>query len=128
MNFVFDNKLPVYLQLLEQLRVAIVTGRFLPGEKLPSVREIALEAKINPNTVQKALTELEAEGLIYTERTNGKFVSSDTEVIAKTKALLASEALANYFRQMKNLGFSKTEAMEYLSTTNKEENDDSFRM
>ena len=122
MKFVFDNKLPVYIQLLEQLKTAIVTGRFAPGEKLPSVRELALEAKLNPNTVQKALAELEAERLIYTERTNGKFVSTDKAVLENAKNALANEALTNYLRQMKNLGFDREQASEFIKKATKEEN------
>ena len=121
MKFVFDNRLPVYIQLLEQLRTAIVTGRFSPGEKLPSVRDIALEAKLNPNTVQKALAELEAEGLILTERTNGKFVSDNKAVLEKTKNILANEALSNYLKQMKNLGFNREQAAQFIKSSKKEE-------
>ena len=122
MKFVFDNKLPVYIQLLEQLKTTIVTGRFAPGEKLPSVRELALEAKLNPNTVQKALAELEAERLIYTERTNGKFVSTDKAVLENAKNSLANEALTNYLKTMKNLGFDREQASEFIKKDKKEEN------
>ena len=77
MNFIFDNDRPIYIQLVEQLKEYIVSGTFKAGEKLPSVREFAMQIKVNPNTVQKALAEIENQKLIYTERTNGKFVTEN---------------------------------------------------
>ena len=77
MSFNFNNGRPIYIQLLEQLQVLIVSGNINTGERISSVRDLALEYKVNPNTVQKALQELESLGLIYTERTNGKFVTND---------------------------------------------------
>ena len=72
MSWEFQDHLPIYAQLMDTLKRRIVTGRYLPGEKLPSVRELAAEAGINPNTVQRAFSELEREGLIYTQRATGK--------------------------------------------------------
>lgn len=115
MNFTFDNERPINLQLLEQLRTAIVAGTFTPGEKLPSVRELALAAKVNPNTVQKALFQLESEGLIYTERTNGKFVNENGKAIQKTKEALAAQMAARYFNEMKRIGYSDAEALAYIT-------------
>lgn len=80
MNFIFDNDRPIYIQLVEQLKQYIVSARLKPGERLPSVRDLAMESKVNPNTMQKALSELEDDKLIYTERTNGKFVTDDSRV------------------------------------------------
>ena len=114
MNFTFDNERPIYLQLLEHLRTAIAAGSFSPGEKLPSVRELALAAKVNPNTVQKALAQLESEGLIFTERTNGKFVSENAAAIRQAKESLAREIAAKYFEEMKRIGYSDAEAITYL--------------
>jgi len=115
MDFVFDNERPIYLQISSLLRTQIVSAKFQPGEKLPSVRELALAAKVNPNTVQKALTELENEGLIYTERTNGKFVSSDANTILIAKNALAKEKAAKFFEEMQNIGYSDTEALNYIN-------------
>ena len=81
MEYIFNNDKPIYLQLLENIRIEIVSGILKPGDRLLSVRELALKMKVNPNTLQKALAELENEGLIYTERTNGKFVTNDTNLI-----------------------------------------------
>ena len=83
MNYIFDNERPIYIQLVEIIRIEIVSGKFKKGQRMPSVRELALIMKVNPNTMQKALAELENEQLIYTERTNGKYVTEDEELIEK---------------------------------------------
>lgn len=114
MNFKFDNERPIYIQLVEQLQIYIVSGKMLPGEKLPSVRELALQSKVNPNTMQRALTELEELKLIYTERTNGKFVTEDRNLIKKYKEKYAKEKMIAYFNSMEELGFNKEEAIMYL--------------
>ncbi|MBE6817188.1 MAG: GntR family transcriptional regulator [Ruminococcaceae bacterium] len=114
MKFIFDNERPIYIQLVEQLRIAVVSGAYEPGERLPSVRELALTAKVNPNTMQRALTELEGEGLIYTERTNGKFVTEDSAVIDSAKKLLASQKVRRYIEDMKGIGISFEGAVDYL--------------
>lgn len=77
MSWEFQDHLPIYAQLMDTLKRRIITGRYLPGEKLPSVRELAAEAGINPNTVQRAFSELEREGLIYTQRATGKYVTEN---------------------------------------------------
>ena len=110
----FNNDRPIYIQLLEQLQVLIISGNINIGDKLPSVRDLAMQFKINPNTVQKALQELENLGLIYTERTNGKFVTNDKKLIEKYKEKFAKEKVNNYFKSMNELGFSKEEAINYL--------------
>lgn len=116
MNFNFNNDRPIYIQLLEQLQVFIISGKILPGDKLPSVRELATISASNPNTVQRALMELENLGLIYTERTNGKFVTTDKKLINKYKELFAKEKVNAYFKSMNELGFSNVEAIEYLKS------------
>lgn len=114
MDFIFDNERPIYIQLVEQLEIYIVSGKILPGERLPSVREFAVMSKVNPNTMQRALAELENLKLIYTERTNGKFVTTDNELIRKYKEKYAQEKAAKYFNDMQELGFDRGEAVEYL--------------
>ena len=81
MDFEFDNNIPIYVQLVEQIKIYIISGKIKPGERVLSVRDLALEFKVNPNTVQKALVELENLKLIYTERTNGRFVTDDQNLI-----------------------------------------------
>ena len=85
MDHIFDNERPIYIQLVEKIRLEIISGKLKSGERIPSVRELALTARVNPNTMQKALVELENEGLVYTERTNGKFVTDNKELIEKIK-------------------------------------------
>ena len=114
MEYVFDNERPIYIQLVEMIRTDIVSGKFQKGQKLPSVRELALTMKVNPNTMQKALAELEAEKLIYTERTNGKYVTEDEKRIEKIKKQLAQEKVNNYLNSMKNIGISYELAVKYL--------------
>ena len=113
-QFKFDNERPIYLQLVEQLRVAIVSGAYAAGSRLPSVRELAVMAKVNPNTMQKALTELESDQLIFTERTNGKFVTNDQRLLDKIKTELASELVQKYTSDMAKIGITYVDSIKYL--------------
>lgn len=106
MSWEFQDHLPIYAQLMDTLKRRIVTGRYLPGEKLPSVRELAAEAGINPNTVQRAFSELEREGLIYTQRATGKYVTENEADIKSAKQTLAKTQVADFLRAMQSLGFS----------------------
>ena len=119
MNFVFDNNIPIYIQLVEQLKVYIISGQLGAGERLPSVRELALMCKANPNTVQKALGELEEIGLIYTERTNGKFVSRDAGRIAAFRSKYATALSAKFFEDMHRIGFDREQTINYLKECDK---------
>ena len=114
MDYIFDNERPIYVQLVEKIRFEIISGKLKPGERILSVRELAITARVNPNTMQKALAELEDEGLIYTQRTNGKFVTENKELIEKIKKELAEEKVNNYLKDMKNIGISHQEALKYL--------------
>lgn len=114
MKFEFDNNIPIYIQLVEQLKISIISGQLNSGSRIPSVRELALQTKVNPNTMQKALGELEELKLIYTERTNGKFVTNDQQLIDKYKAQYAKELSQKYILSMKNIGFDQEKAIEYL--------------
>lgn len=114
MEFNFDNERPIYIQLVELIRIKIVSGEFQRGQKIPSVRELALAMKVNPNTMQKALVELEDEKLIYTERTNGKYVTEDEKLIEEVKNELAKEKVESYINSMNSIGISFDEAVKYL--------------
>ena len=114
MECIFENGIPIYLQLVERIREEIVSGKLKQGERLLSVRELAIKFKVNPNTMQKALVELEDEKLIYTERTNGKFVTCDQKLIDKYKKKYAEELTNKYFDGMKSIGFDNNETIEYL--------------
>jgi len=116
----FDNDRPIYIQLVEKLKLFIISGQYEPGSRLLSVRDLALEAKVNPNTMQKALGELENLGLIYTKRTSGKYVTEDEKLISKFKDEMAFEKVCTYLNDMKSIGFSKKEAMDYLKLSKEE--------
>ena len=109
-----DNDRPIYLQIIERISMDIVSGVYRAGDKLPSVRELAASAAVNPNTMQKALVELEELKLVYTKRTNGKFVTTDEKLIEKLKYEYACELSNKYFESMKNIGFTKNETIKYL--------------
>ena len=114
MDFTFDNNIPIYIQLLEYMKIYLISGVFKCGEKLPSVREFANTFKVNPNTMQKALAELEDMNLIYTERTNGKYVTKDEKVIEKLKDEYAITLAKSYIQGMKRIGLGKADSIKYL--------------
>ena len=114
MGFTFDNNIPIYIQLLEYLKIYLISGVFKSGEKLPSVREFSTTFKVNPNTMQKALAELESMNLIYTERTNGKYVTKDTKLIEKLKDEYAMTLAKSYFEGMKIICLGKADSIRYL--------------
>lgn len=115
MKFEFDNNIPIYIQLVQQLKIYIISGNIKPGERLPSVRELAMKTKVNPNTMQKALSELENLGLIYTERTNGKFVTENKRLINKLRLEYADLLSLKYLSSMQSIGFSKEDVINYLN-------------
>lgn len=114
MDAVFNNSVPIYLQIVSEIKKQIVSGKLIPGERIPSVRELALIYKVNPNTMQKALIELEENGLIKTERTNGKFVTEDENIINKIKNDYADNLTQNYLSEMISLGITKQEIKERI--------------
>jgi len=114
MEFTFDNNIPIYIQVLEYMKIYLISGVFKCGEKLPSVREFSATFKVNPNTMQKALAELENLNLIYTERTNGKFVTNDIKLIEKLRDEYAFSLARSYFQGMKKIGLGKAESIKYL--------------
>lgn len=114
MEYIFDNIRPIYIQIIEYVKLDIISNRLKKGDKIPSVREYATQMKVNPNTVQKALTELERYGLIYTERTNGKYVTNDDILIKKIREELIDNKIDCLFNDLINLGINKNEIIEYL--------------
>ena len=111
MQWELDSERPVYIQLMEQIQAGIISGVFKPGDKLPSVRDLAAEATVNPNTMQKALSELERIGLVYANRTSGRFITSDEEMITLLKGKSAKEQIIDFIERMKQLGFSPEETL-----------------
>lgn len=121
MNWSFRSDQPIYLQLQEQIRLLIVSGEYLPGSKLPTVRELAVEASVNPNTLQKALAELERDGLVFTLRTSGRYVTEDVDMIANAKKDLAMEQIRQFFQKMKSMGYDKESTLALVESAAKEE-------
>ena len=109
-----DSDRPIYAQLVERIQMQIVSGQYPPGGKLPSVRDLAAVAAVNPNTMQKAFAELERSGLIITQRTNGRTVTEDEEMIRKIRAELAREHVDMFFAKMKELGYSEQDAVDLV--------------
>lgn len=114
MDWSFDSRLPIYIQIVEQLKLAVVSGEYVPGERLPSVRELASGAGVNPNTMQKALAELEGTGLVYSSRTSGRFVSDNAELIAAAKNELARKNILSFLSGMDRIGINLNESIELL--------------
>lgn len=114
MPWELKNDRPIYLQLMEQISYRIVSGEYAVGSKLPSVRDLAAEASVNPNTMQKALSELERSGLIFTNRTSGRFITEDANMIQNMKLALAKEQLKAFLDQLKKLGFSEDEVKNFI--------------
>ena len=114
MQNTFESNVPIYLQMVDKIKRYIITGAGKAGARLPSVREFAAQMKVNPNTVQKALSELEVSGLIYTERTNGKFITTDKELIDQVRDEYANALVEKYLQDMQNIGVDKQTAIEFL--------------
>lgn len=111
MGWILNADAPIYLQIVDKLSSDIASGLYKPGDKLPSVRDFAIEAAVNPNTMQKALTELERIGLVYSKRTSGRYITEDTELLMKYKQRLANEEIEHFLTKMRQLGFNKNEAI-----------------
>lgn len=102
---------PIYAQLVEQIELMIVAGIYPPGCRLPSVRDMAGEAAVNPNTMQRALAQLESEGLLFSQRTSGRFVTEDTAMIARTKDALAQGLIDDFLQNMNRLGYDRQQTV-----------------
>ena len=104
----------IYAQILERIQMQIVSGVYQPGTKIPSVRELAADAGVNPNTMQKALAELERSGLVMTQRTSGRVVTEDLNMIKETRNQLAGEQVRDFVKRMKDLGFDREDIIDLL--------------
>lgn len=111
MSWNLNSDRPIFLQIVERIQMDIISGIYKPGDKLPAVRELASEASVNPNTMQKALSELEKTGLVYSQRTSGRFITEDANMIEELKQKLAAEKIDEFFAAMKMLGISKEETI-----------------
>lgn len=117
----FDTNLPIYIQVMDDIKKQIVSGKLQPGDQVETVREMALHYGVNPNTIQRALQELEKEGLLKSEKTSGRFISASTEMIAETKDKLAHQKTIYYLKEMTAFGYSKTDSIKRIE--NIEENE-----
>jgi len=120
MQWDLNSERPVYIQLIEQIQAGIISGYYKPGDKLPSVRDLAAEATVNPNTMQKALVELERTELVYTNRTSGRYITSDEVMIKKLKGQSAKNQIIDFLERMKQLGFETEEALTLITETVRE--------
>ncbi|MGM9521439.1 MAG: GntR family transcriptional regulator [Oscillospiraceae bacterium] len=122
MEWHFSDNAPIYSQIVWQLKLNIASGVLMPGERLASVRELAVSAGVNPNTMQRALSELERDGLLYTQRTSGRFVTEDTSMIEDTKRNIARDHIKSFLEAMKKLGFEQEDIHLLISNFEREEN------
>ena len=121
MEWSFHSNQPIYTQLIEQLTLAILSGEYPTGGKLPAVRELAAEAGVNPNTMQRALAEMEREGLMFTNRTSGRYVTEDREMIGKVREQIAGERITEFLSGMSQLGFTEQDIVALLKKRSGEE-------
>ncbi len=121
MSWEIKSGLPIYTQLLEELKRRIVSGQYEPGEKLLPVRELAQEAKVNPNTMQKALAELERQNLVYAVRTTGRYITEDIQLIEQTKDEFARSHVQAYYKEMSTLGYEKQDMVRMITEYNEED-------
>ena len=112
-----DSDRPIYLQLMERIQHDIISGSYKPGDKLPSVRELAMEASVNPNTMQKALSELERIGLVHSRRTSGRFITEDKTMLRKMKEQQASRQIKEFIEKMRQLGYQDPEILSLIKET-----------
>lgn len=120
MSWNFSEDRPIYLQLMEQIQFRIICGTYKAGEKLPSVRDIASEASVNPNTMQKALTELERTGLVFSKRTSGRFITEDVQMIKNIRDDLAKDQIKSFFKNMEKIGYTHDEIIQLVQNISKE--------
>lgn len=114
MNWSIDNNKPIYIQLVDKLKSKIISGEIPPGAKIESVRNLAEDAQVNPNTMQKALVELEREELVYSKRTSGRFVTDNEEKIKNMREEVANKEIDNLKIVLKELGYSKEEIIKLI--------------
>ena len=124
MQWKLDGNAPIYTQLVDQMKLGIVSGEWIPGQRIPAVRELAVDAGVNPNTMQRALQELERQGLMFSQRTSGRFVTEDREMIENAKRTLANRHISAFIRQMQALGYTRQEIVAMLEESERGEEHD----
>ena len=116
MSFVFSNDTPIYLQIIEDIKIKIMRKQYKANDRLPSVRDLSMQYEVNPNTIQKALMELEDMGLIYTERTNGKYVTTDTTIIDSLTKSSVNTLIDDFYNTMRSMGLSKQDIINIIKS------------
>lgn len=114
MKPVFNNSNPIYQQIIEMIKVSIAKGDYAPGAKVSSVRELAIDFGVNPNTVQRALAKLEEMGYLYTQRTSGRYVTKDVVLIKQLKSEILGSMMAEFMTKMQVIGIEEEEVIPYL--------------
>ncbi len=123
-----DSDRPIFIQIIEKIQMDIISGLYAPGDKLPSVRELAQKAAVNPNTMQKALSELERTGLVHSQRTSGRYITEDTAMIAELKSTLAKDIVTQFLDNMLRLGIPQEEVIPLISKIIEGDDHDTVRM
>ena len=123
----FEENIPIYLQIIQKIKADIVSGKIKGGDKMPSVRELSENFKVNPNTVQRVFQELEREGITYSQRGIGTFVAEGQEIIEKLKTTQAEKHTRRFIEEMKELGLKNKEINEYIDLILEEKNDENSR-
>lgn len=121
MGWRFEGNSPIYLQIIEKLETGIAAGTYALGQKMPSVRDLALEAGVNPNTVQRAFAELERDGLLHSQRTSGRFVTEDRQKLSALRVSLGRKYIGELFERLTGLGLSQEEILLACEAYAKEE-------
>ena len=110
----YDLKTPIYLQVIDKMKARILSGLWPPGSRVLSVRELAVQFEVNPNTMQRSLSEMEREGLMYTERTSGRFITEDREILEASRRITAVSIITVFANRMRELGFSIDEIIKLI--------------
>ena len=114
MDVVFDDNIPIYLQIINSLKNEMIIGKLRPGEKLPSVRELSAMLKVNPNTVARVYQELERQDITYTQRGMGTFIREDIDMVKSIKKEMAQTTIDKFLEGMKKLGFTKEDVKKLI--------------
>ena len=119
MDYRFNDNIPIYIQLVEMIKTDIVSGKYQPGDKLPAVRDMAMELGVNPNTVQRAFSELEREDLVKSDRTNGRYVTDDKKKIKELLKVLSEKYIDELFEKLNSLGMSDGQIIKMINNERK---------
>ena len=117
----FNDNLPIYIQIMNLIKKKVISGELKGGEKLSSVRELSTELKVNPNTIQRSYQELERENLVFTQRGMGTFVTEDETIIKDLKNNMATNMVKSFILEMKSLGFTPKEIVDLINEKSGEE-------